>query len=196
MSRRATLQLHVFINFSKIFSLFLNPKASYAKRYCLLLVKHQIDWVKCLTTNTTHARYWVARRVKLSHFLSILVIGKQLRDSTLQLTLWTAYALGEEDGKLELLTGRFSEINDVVRGLFVSVSQFLNFCVIFKWIDHGHWYDKKDSSKLELLDVHLLTAMSPASSGRSDISARYDDILHLFYYWTHQITTVPCISCG
>ena len=38
----------------------------------------------------------------------------------------------------------------------------------FQWIDHGYWYDKKDSSKLELLDVLLLTAMSPAeSSGRS-----------------------------
>ena len=42
-----------------------------------------------------------------------------------------------------------------------------------QWIDHGHWYDKKDSSKLELLDVHLLTAMSPASSGRSDITPRF-----------------------
>ena len=69
----------------------------------------------------------------------------------------------------------------MVRGLLVSVFQFLNFCVTFQWIDHGHWYDKKDSSKLELLDVHLLTAMSPASSGRSDISARYDDILHLLF---------------
>ena len=71
----------------------------------------------------------------------------------------------------------------MVRGLLVSVSQFLNFCVIFQWIDHGHWYDKKDSSKLELLDVHLLTAMSPASSGRSDISARYD-ILHSLFSTT------------
>ena len=31
----------------------------------------------------------------------------------------------------------------------------------FQWIDHGYWYDKKDSTKLELLDVFLLTAMCP-----------------------------------
>lgn len=43
-----------------------------------------------------------------------------------------------------------------------------------QWIDHGHWYDKKDCSKLELLDVLLVTAMSPAaSSGRGDVSLRF-----------------------
>ena len=45
---------------------------------------------------------------------------------------------------------------------------------LLKWIDHGYWYDKKDSSKLELLDCLLLTAMSPAeSSGRSEITPRF-----------------------
>jgi dynein heavy chain len=42
----------------------------------------------------------------------------------------------------------------------------------FQWIDHGYWYDKKDSTKLELLDVFLLTAMSPPGNGRSEISTR------------------------
>ena len=42
-----------------------------------------------------------------------------------------------------------------------------------QWIDHGYWYDKKDSTKLELLDVFLLTAMSPPGSGRSEISNRF-----------------------
>ena len=45
---------------------------------------------------------------------------------------------------------------------------------MFQWIDHGYWYDKKDSSKLELLDCLLLTAMSPAeSSGRSEVTPRF-----------------------
>ncbi len=43
---------------------------------------------------------------------------------------------------------------------------------VFQWIDHGYWYDKKDTTKLELLDVFLLTAMSPPGSGRSEISTR------------------------
>ena len=49
-----------------------------------------------------------------------------------------------------------------------------NLHFLSQWIDHGYWYDKKDSSKLELLDCLLLTAMSPAeSSGRSEVTPRF-----------------------
>ena len=43
----------------------------------------------------------------------------------------------------------------------------------FQWIDHAHWYDRKDTSKIELLDVHLVTALSPPGCGRNDISNRF-----------------------
>ena len=43
---------------------------------------------------------------------------------------------------------------------------------IFQWIDHGHWYDRKDTSKLELLDVLLVCAISPPGCGRNDVSNR------------------------
>ena len=43
----------------------------------------------------------------------------------------------------------------------------------FQWIDHAHWYDRKDTSKVELLDVHLLTALSPPGCGRNDITTRF-----------------------
>ncbi len=44
--------------------------------------------------------------------------------------------------------------------------------LFLQWLDHGYWYEKKDSSKMELLDVLLLTAISPPGSGRNDISPR------------------------
>ena len=30
-----------------------------------------------------------------------------------------------------------------------------------QWNDHGYWYEHKDGSKMELLDVLLITAISP-----------------------------------
>ncbi|XP_059095302.1 dynein axonemal heavy chain 3-like [Tigriopus californicus] len=42
-----------------------------------------------------------------------------------------------------------------------------------QWIDHGYWYERKDSSKMEILDTLLLTAVSPPGSGRNEISPRF-----------------------
>ncbi|XP_033631251.1 dynein heavy chain 3, axonemal-like [Asterias rubens] len=42
-----------------------------------------------------------------------------------------------------------------------------------QWVDHGHWYDKKDTSKLEMIDVLLVAAMGPPGGGRNDISGRF-----------------------
>lgn len=41
-----------------------------------------------------------------------------------------------------------------------------------QWIDHGHWYDKKDTSKINIVDVLLLSAMGPPGGGRNDITGR------------------------
>nr|CAH8868280.1 unnamed protein product [Trichobilharzia regenti] len=40
------------------------------------------------------------------------------------------------------------------------------------WIDHGHWYDKKDNTKQHLVDVRFMAAMGPPGGGRNDITSR------------------------
>ncbi|POI28340.1 hypothetical protein CIB84_007910, partial [Bambusicola thoracicus] len=42
-----------------------------------------------------------------------------------------------------------------------------------QWIDHGHWYDQKDASKINIVDVLLLSAMGPPGGGRNDITGRF-----------------------
>ncbi|XP_055941760.1 dynein axonemal heavy chain 3-like [Argiope bruennichi] len=42
-----------------------------------------------------------------------------------------------------------------------------------QWIDHGYWFDKKDTSVLEIVDVILVTGMGPPGGGRNDITSRF-----------------------
>ncbi|XP_016078231.1 PREDICTED: dynein heavy chain 3, axonemal [Miniopterus natalensis] len=42
-----------------------------------------------------------------------------------------------------------------------------------QWIDHGYWFDKKDTSKLDIVDLLLVTAMGPPGGGRNDITGRF-----------------------
>ncbi|XP_010001540.1 PREDICTED: dynein heavy chain 3, axonemal [Chaetura pelagica] len=48
-----------------------------------------------------------------------------------------------------------------------------------QWIDHGHWYDKKDTSKLNITDVQLVSAMGPPGGGRNDITGRFTRHLNI-----------------
>ncbi|KAB1263320.1 Dynein heavy chain 3; axonemal [Camelus dromedarius] len=42
-----------------------------------------------------------------------------------------------------------------------------------QWTDHGYWFDKKDTNRLDIVDVLLVTAMGPPGGGRNDITGTY-----------------------
>lgn len=40
-------------------------------------------------------------------------------------------------------------------------------------VDHGFWYEKKDTTRMDLVDVLLVTAMGPPGGGRNQITPRF-----------------------
>ncbi|XP_072798825.1 dynein axonemal heavy chain 3 isoform X1 [Vicugna pacos] len=48
-----------------------------------------------------------------------------------------------------------------------------------QWIDHGYWFDKKDTNRLDIVDVLLVTAMGPPGGGRNDITGRFTRHLNI-----------------
>ncbi|XP_066239555.1 dynein axonemal heavy chain 3 [Saccopteryx leptura] len=48
-----------------------------------------------------------------------------------------------------------------------------------QWVDHGYWFDKRDTHKLDIVDVLLVTAMAPPGGGRNDITGRFTRHLNI-----------------
>uniref|UniRef100_A0A7N5JN32 Dynein axonemal heavy chain 3 n=1 Tax=Ailuropoda melanoleuca TaxID=9646 RepID=A0A7N5JN32_AILME len=48
-----------------------------------------------------------------------------------------------------------------------------------QWIDHGYWFDKKDTNRLDIVDVLLVAAMGPPGGGRNDITGRFTRHLNI-----------------
>ncbi|CAG7817426.1 unnamed protein product, partial [Allacma fusca] len=46
-----------------------------------------------------------------------------------------------------------------------------------QWIDHGYWFDKKDTSIINLADLLLVTAMGAPGGGKNEVTQRF--IRHL-----------------
>ena len=51
-----------------------------------------------------------------------------------------------------------------------------------QWIDHHHWYDKKDTSKFSIVDVLFLSAMGPPGGGKNDITGIVEIIICRCYF--------------
>lgn len=54
-----------------------------------------------------------------------------------------------------------------------------------QWIDHHHWYDKKDTSKLNIVDALFMSAMGPPGGGKNDITGIVEIVILLILHFSN-----------
>ncbi|CAD6235446.1 GSCOCG00007903001-RA-CDS, partial [Cotesia congregata] len=62
-----------------------------------------------------------------------------------------------------------------------------------QWIDHGHWYDPKDTSLLYLVDMLMIGAMGSPGGGLHSITSRFLRHMHVIGIDTFDDTTITKI---
>lgn len=45
--------------------------------------------------------------------------------------------------------------------------------ILRQWMDHGGWYDRKENTFRQLVDIQFVAAMGPPGGGRTSITQRY-----------------------
>lgn len=61
-----------------------------------------------------------------------------------------------------------------------------------QWIDHHHWYDKRDTSRLNIVDLLFMAAMGPPGGGKNDITGEIKYFFSLSIYESRSM--VLCIT--
>ncbi|XP_034748215.1 dynein heavy chain 3, axonemal isoform X1 [Etheostoma cragini] len=62
-----------------------------------------------------------------------------------------------------------------------------------QWIDHHHWYDKADTSRINIEDVLFMSAMGPPGGGKNDITGRFTRHLNVISIDSFDVETLTKI---
>lgn len=65
--------------------------------------------------------------------------------------------------------------------------------LVRQWIDHGHWFDPKDTAVLYLVDILLVAAMVPPGGGSNVVTPRLTRHMHIVGIDTFEDTTLTKI---